>query len=112
MRKVGLLVFPGFQVMSLATFSAFEVANKRSGEILYDLQVLSEKGGLLRNSIGIDVSTQAIGDDEFDTIFVGGGIEVLSTSPAAASYLQQAAKSTRRLASICLGAWALGDAGL
>jgi transcriptional regulator GlxA family with amidase domain len=112
MRKVGLLVFPGFQVMSLATLSAFEVANKRSGEILYDLQVLSEKGGLLRNSIGIDVSTKAIGDDEFDTILVGGGIEVLSTSTAAASYLQQAAKSTRRLASICLGAWALGDAGL
>jgi len=112
MRKIGLFVFPGFQVMSLATLSAFEVANKRSGEILYDLQVLSEKGGLLRNSIGIDVSTKAIGDDEFDTILVGSGIEVLSTSPAAASYLQQAAKSTRRLASVCLGAFALGDAEL
>jgi len=112
MRKIGLFIFPGFQVMSLATLSAFEVANKRSGEILYDLQVLSEKGGLLRNSIAIDVSTKAIGDDEFDTILVGSGIEVLSTSPGAARYLQQAAKSTRRLASVCLGAFALGDAGL
>ena len=112
MRKIGLIVFPGFQVMSLATLSGFEVANKRSGEILYDLQVLSEKGGLVRNSIGIEVSTKAIGDDEFDTILVGGGIDVLPTSPAAASYLRQAAKSTRRLASVCLGAFALGDAGL
>jgi transcriptional regulator GlxA family with amidase domain len=112
MRKVGLFVFPGFQVMSLATLSAFEVANKRSSETLYDLQVLSEKGGLLRNSIGVDMSTKAIGDDEFDTILVGSGIEILSTSPAAADYLRQAAKSTRRLASICLGAFALGDAGL
>ena len=112
MRKVGLFVFPGFQVMSLATLSAFEVANKRSSETLYDLQVLSEKGGLLRNTIGVDVSTKAIGDDEFDTILVGSGIEILSTSPAAADYLRQAAKSTRRLASICLGAFALGDAGL
>src|SRR5258708_33634493 len=112
MRKIGLFVFPGFQVMSLGTLSAFEVANKRSGKILYDLQVLSEKGGLLRNSIGIDVSTKAIGDDEFDTILVGSGIEVLPTSPAAASYLRQAAKSTRRLASVCLGAFVLGDAGL
>jgi len=109
MRKIGLFVFPGFQVMSLGTLSAFEVANKRSGKILYDLQVLSEKGGLLRNSIGIDVSTKAIGDDEFDTILVGSGIEVLPTSPAAASYLRQAAKSTRRLASVCLGAFVLGD---
>jgi transcriptional regulator GlxA family with amidase domain len=112
MRKIGLFVFPGFQVMSFAALSAFEVANKRSGEILYDLQVLSEKGGLLRNSIGIDVSTKAIGDDEFDTILVGSGIEVLSTSAAAANYLRQAAKSTRRLASVCLGAFALGDAEL
>src|SRR5258708_27910061 len=112
MRKIGLFVFPGFQVMSLGTLSAFEVANKRSGKILYDLHVLSEKGWLLRNSIGIDVSTKAIGDDEFDTILVGSGIEVLPTSPAAASYLLQAAKSTRRLASVCLGAFGLGDAGL
>jgi transcriptional regulator GlxA family with amidase domain len=112
MRKIGLFLVPGFQFMSVATLSGFEVANKRSGEILYDFQVLSEKGGLVRNSIGIDVSTKAIGDDEFDTILVGGGIEVLPTSPAAANYLRLAANSTRRLASVCLGAFALGDAGL
>jgi transcriptional regulator GlxA family with amidase domain len=54
-------------------FSAFEVANKRSGETLYDLHALSESGGLLRSSFGMDVSTEAIGDGEFDTILVGVG---------------------------------------
>jgi transcriptional regulator GlxA family with amidase domain len=39
-------------------------------------------------------------------------MEVPATSPAVASYLKLAAKSTRRLASICLGSFALGDAGL
>lgn len=112
MRKIGLFVYPGFQVMCFVAFSAFEVANKRSGETLYDLHILSEKGGLLRSSFGMDVSTKAVGEDEYDTILVGVGMEPPSTSPTAASYLRQAAKSTRRLASICLGAFALGEAGL
>jgi len=112
MRKIGMVVYPGFQAMCFVAFSAFEVANKRSGEVLYDLQVLSEKGGLLRNSFGMDVATKPIGDDEFDTILVGVGMEIPATSPAVASYLKLAAKSTRRLASVCLGSFALGDAGL
>ena len=112
MRKIGMVVYPGFQAMCFMAFSAFEVANRRSGETLYDLHVLSERGGLLQNSFGMNVSTKAIGDDEFDTILVGVGMEVPSTSPAVASYLRQAAKSARRLASICLGSFALGDTGL
>jgi transcriptional regulator GlxA family with amidase domain len=112
MRKIGMLVYPGFQVMCFVALSAFEVANKNSGEVLYELHVLSEKGGFLQNSFGMDVSTKAVGDDEFDTILVGVGMEPPSTSPAMANYLQQAAKSTRRLASVCTGSFALGDAGL
>ena len=112
MRKVGLVLCPGFQVMCFMAFSAFEVANKRSGAILYDLRVLSESGGRLQSSFGMDVNTEPFGDDEFDTLLVGVGMEVPTTSPATAHYLRQAAKSTRRLASICLGSFALGDAGL
>jgi transcriptional regulator GlxA family with amidase domain len=112
MRKIGLLVCPGFQVMSFTALSAFEVANKRSGEARYDLHVLSEDGGPLRSSFGMDISTEAFGEDDFDTLLVGVGMEVSPTSPAMVRYLQEAAKSTRRLASICLGSFALGDAGL
>jgi transcriptional regulator GlxA family with amidase domain len=112
MRKVGILLYPGFQVMNLAAVSAFEVANKRAGETLYELRALSERGGLVRNSFGMDVSTNAIGDEEFDTLLVVVGIEEPSTLPAIVNYLRQAAKSTRRLASICVGSFALGDAGL
>jgi transcriptional regulator GlxA family with amidase domain len=112
MRKVGLVLCPGFQVMCFVALSAFEVANKNAGEALYDLHVLSEGGGPLCSSFGMEVTTEAFGDDEFDTLLIAVGMEVPSTSPALASYLQQAAKSTRRLASICLGSFALGDAGL
>jgi transcriptional regulator GlxA family with amidase domain len=112
MRKVGLFLYPGFQVMCLAAFSAFEVANKRAGEALYDLRVLSETGGLLPSSFGMEVTTEALGDGTFDTILIGVGMEIPVTSASVAHCLQQAARSTRRLASICLGSFALGDAGL
>jgi transcriptional regulator GlxA family with amidase domain len=112
MRRVGMILCPGFQVMCFTALSAFEVANKNAREVLYELHVLSEAGGLLRSSFGMEVTTKALADDEFDTLLVGVGMEVPSTSPGVAGYLRQAAKSTRRLASICLGSFALGDAGL
>ena len=112
MRKTGLVLAPGFQVMSFVALSAFEIANKRAGEMLYELHVLSEVGGRIRSSFGLEVATEPFGDDEFDTLLVGFGLEIAPTSSGLARYLQQAAKKTRRLASICLGSFALGDAGL
>jgi transcriptional regulator GlxA family with amidase domain len=112
MRKTGLFLYPGFQVMSFVALSAFEVANKRAGETLYDLHILSEKGGLVRSSLGMEITTEAIGKNDYDTVLIGVGMEPPAPSPAATSYLRRAAKSTRRLASICLGSFALGEAGL
>jgi transcriptional regulator GlxA family with amidase domain len=112
MRKVGMVLYPDFTVMCFVAFAAFEVANKRSGKTLYDLHVLSESGGPLRSSFGMEVATDALGVSEFDTLLVGTGMEPSTMTPAVVDYLQQAAKSTRRLASICLGSFAMGDAGL
>jgi transcriptional regulator GlxA family with amidase domain len=98
--------------MNFAALSVFEVANKRASEKLYDLHVLSESGGPVRSSLEVEVSTGPIGTAQFDTLLVGGGIHVHDTLPKIKHYLQQAADSTRRLASICFGAFSLGEAGL
>jgi transcriptional regulator GlxA family with amidase domain len=111
-QRVGLFVTSRFQVMCFAAFSVFEVANREAGETLYDLHMLSENGGAVKSSFGMDVSTEPAGSGDFDTILVGVGMEVPSVSPATIAFLQRAARSTRRLASICLGSFALGDAGL
>jgi len=112
MQRIGLVVLPGFQVMCFAAFSAFEVANRRAGEMLYDLHVLSEGAGTMRSSLGMDVSTEPLGWAGFDTILVAVGMEIPAVSPSMITFLRKAAGSTRRLGSICLGAFALGDAGL
>ena len=111
-RRIGLLVLPGFQVMCFTAFSVFEVANKKIHNAGYDLHVLSEKGGPVPTSFGMNVSTEPIGIRGFDTLMIAVGMEIPSTPPGVVSYLKEASRTTRRLASICLGSFVLGDAGL
>jgi transcriptional regulator GlxA family with amidase domain len=42
MQRIGLIVFPGFQVMSCAVTSAFEFANREMGRSVYNVRLLSE----------------------------------------------------------------------
>ena len=72
MQRVGLIVFPGFQVMSCAVISVFESANREMGEPVYDVRLLSETGGSVRASIGMGVATDAFDGTNFDTLIVGG----------------------------------------
>jgi len=111
-RRIGLLILPGFQVMCFSAFSVFEVANKKAGKAIYDLHVLSEKGGPTASSFGMEVSTEPAGTRDFDTILIGVGMDIPLAPPGIISYLKEASRTTRRLASICLGSFVLGDAGL
>ena len=58
MQRIGFVVSPGFQVLSFATSSAFEFANREMGELVYDVRLLSETGGPVRTSMGISVATE------------------------------------------------------
>ena len=74
--RVGFVVFPGFQMMSLAAGSVFEFANICAGETVYELATVSEHGGPVRSSTGMEVSTLPMAGEVFDTVLVGGGVGV------------------------------------
>jgi len=112
MRRVGLLVYPDFQIMCFAALSVFEVANKEAGARLYDIELLSESPGTVRSSMGQAISCAPLRADALDTLMIGVGMEIPETSPTVSAFLVDAARTTRRLASICLGSFVLGDAGL
>src|SRR5882672_11326059 len=111
MQRIGLVVLPVFQVMCFDALSAFEVANRKADKNLYELHVLSESGGRVRSSLGMDVSTEPFDSGGFDTILVSAGMEIPAVSSSMIGLLRDASGSTRRLASICLGAFVLGEAG-
>lgn len=112
MHSIGILVFPGFQIMSLAIASAFEMANRGLQKDAYRLKLVSEQGGLIRSSIGFEVSTEAMDQYKFDTLFVGAGTGIDQVTEPVCLYLQSAMTWVRRLAAPCTAAFVLAQAGL
>jgi transcriptional regulator GlxA family with amidase domain len=112
MQRIGFVVLPGFQMMSVGSLSVFELANAEIGEPVYDVHLLSETGGLLRSSIGISVATEPFDDTDFDTVIVSGSAVVGSLTPGVIRFLRRALERFRRVAATCTGAFTLAEAGL
>ncbi len=112
MHSIGILVFPGFQIMSLAIASAFEMANLGLQKEAYRLKLVSEQGGLICSSIGFEVATEAMEQHQFDTLFVGAGTGIDQVTEPVCLYLQSAMTWVRRLAAPCTGAFVLAQAGI
>lgn len=112
MRSIGLLLFPGFQVLSLAALAAFELANAVAGEPAYEIHLLSEDGGPVTSSIGMVVETKPFGAQRYDTVIVVGAMTITPTSPGLLDFLRSASQTSRRVAATCTGAFILAEAGL
>jgi len=112
MQRVGFVFYPQFQVIGFAAVTVFEFANLCSKAPVYDLHFLSEKGGMLKTSVGLNVECEAFSRRSFDTLIVAGGVRIEPASPGLLAYIKRRAKTTRRLAAICTGAFVLAAAGL
>lgn len=112
MQRLGYIVASGFQVMGFGALSVFEFANLSAGEPFYDVHLLSETGSAVRSSLGVSVHTEAFDDSHFDTIVVGGSTGLTAATPGLIAFVQNAFAKSRRLASICTGAYVLAEAGL
>jgi transcriptional regulator GlxA family with amidase domain len=112
MQRIGFIVLPGFQMMSVGVLAVFEFANKEMGEPVYDLHLLSEAGGLIRSAIGVDVVTEPLSDTSFDTVIVGGSALPGALTPGVIKFLRRAVRRCRRVAATCTGAFVLAEAGL
>ncbi|WP_213991511.1 GlxA family transcriptional regulator [Sodalis sp. dw_96] len=112
MHSVGLILYPGFQVIGLSMSATFEVANIVTRQPIYEITLVSEHGGLVMTSAGFGVDTHAFDDRRFDTLLVLGDNVVRPASPGLIAYLRQSSAATRRIGSICTGSAALAEAGL
>jgi transcriptional regulator GlxA family with amidase domain len=110
--KIGIVAFPGFQILDLAVVAVFEIANSRAGRKAYEITLLSEHGGPVPTSAGINIETRAFGDPAFDTLIVTGDLAVAKPSAGLIKFVAEGAAASRRIASICTGAFVLAEAGV
>jgi transcriptional regulator GlxA family with amidase domain len=111
LQRVGFVLFDGFHVITFAAIAVFEVTNKTLDEPRYDVRFLSENGGLVRSSLGMLVQTETFGDGKFDTLVVAGGDRVHPT-PGMLDFVRNAPQAARRVASVCVAASTLAEAGI
>jgi transcriptional regulator GlxA family with amidase domain len=112
MLTIGFALPPGFQIMGLAAVSAFELANTTAKEQLYEIRLLSEQGGPIPNSFGVSIETRSFNRQKLDTLIACGLLSPAPSSPGLIKQIRKASETSRRVASVCTGAFLLGEAGL
>ena len=112
MKRIGLVVFPGFQILDLAAAGVFEIANLQTPRPAYEIEVVSESGGAVKSSVGAAIHTIALDPEAYDTLLVAGWTLPQPVSAKLLRLVGRALEPTRRLASICSGAFVLAEAGV
>ncbi|AIF48488.1 GlxA family transcriptional regulator [Dyella japonica] len=112
MQRIGFLVYPGFQMMSLAAASAFEFANLALKLTNYEVCIVSGSGGPVMSSLGTAIHTEAMGTQRFDTLLIAGAVGVPEVDASVIDIIRAAPSTSRRVAAICTGAFLLAQAGL
>jgi transcriptional regulator GlxA family with amidase domain len=110
MRRVGFLVYPGYQPMGFAVTTPFEIANEQAPAPVYDIRLLSAHGGAVRTSVGFAVMTDPFVGVPHDLLVVGASREEASAETVA--LIRHAQAFSRRVATTCHGTFVLAEAGL
>jgi len=117
-RRVGVLALPGVQMLDVAgPLDVFAEANVQAGAEAYRLSVVGAGPGPIVSSAGLRLAPdERVGGDgeAFDTLLVAGAphFDEASVDAGVLDWLRGQAQRTRRIGSICSGAWILAAAGL
>jgi transcriptional regulator GlxA family with amidase domain len=118
-RRIALVGYKGAQSLDIVgPLEVFSMANRFGGRLSYEIILASPDGGIIACNSGLELAgavplTQIKGD--LDTILVAGGSQdALRTigDTCVIDWLHARQASTRRIGSVCSGAFVLAAAGL
>lgn len=113
-RRVAFAIFPRFQLMDVAgPITAFDFANLVSPGA-YAFTLCGPASGLISSSSGVSLEAGPFSVGPFDTLIVSGGYGLgdIDSMSAIAQWLAREAPAAKRVASVCVGCYALAEAGL
>ena len=118
-RKIALIGYAGAQSLDLVgPFEVFSMANNYNRAVAYEVMLASPSGGEIRGNSGLTLTgAVALADlpDDLDTLLIAGGDEAGLRSMEAGGvldWLRGRRETTRRIGSVCSGAFVLAAAGL
>jgi len=123
-RRIAMLAFPNVQVLDvtgpLEVFSRTARWLRDNGhrkDLAYEVEIIGLERGWFRTSSGLRLYAERAYSDaskKTDTLLIAGGIgvESLRHNKPLLRWIKQQATKTRRLASICTGAFLMAEAGL
>jgi len=114
-HRLGLLIFPGFQILDAAgPIATFEIAGRYGGGA-YAIEAIAPEAGDVRSSSGVAMRAAAMDAAAgYDTLMVAGGdgTREAARDEAILDFVRMAARRAGRVASVCSGAFVLAAAGL
>ena len=116
-RSILILGFPGAQVLDVTgPAEVFSMADRLKGTNAYDVRVVAPGGRPFHTSGAVTINPDAAlpGRGPIDTLVVagGGGVQQAVSDPRLIGWVRSAATRSRRIASVCNGAFLLAEAGL
>ncbi len=119
-RRIVIVVYPGFELLDLSgPASVFTGANEEVGRQAYEVNIVSQHGGLVASSSRVEVDSRSLASVRIksrDTVLVVGALAVpLERAIGNRHYLnwlECAEKHCERLASVCSGAFILAACGV
>ncbi|PZG24520.1 AraC family transcriptional regulator [Spongiactinospora gelatinilytica] len=112
-HRIAFVIFEGFQSLDLV--GPHEVFQQAGG---YDCTIVAPAAGGVRAESGLPLHASngvaGLPPSGFDTVVVVGGMGVYSArrDPRLTAWVTAAARTTRRVASVCSGAFLLAETGL
>ncbi len=126
MWKVGVVVGPGLQLMSIAALAVFQAANVLMEDRVYETRLLSEAGGEIPTAAGFAVASEplpggplpggplpggSLEPEIYDTLLVAARAGTAPSPAPLVDFVRAAGAASRRVGSLCTGAFTLAQAG-
>jgi transcriptional regulator GlxA family with amidase domain len=116
--RIVAVAFDNFQSLDLVgPLEVFSLADRELGGGAYELEIVAGDGSAIRTSSGITIQPdRSLGDcgGDVDTLIVAGGTGTRQAlaDDALIAWIRAAAARSRRVTSVCTGAFLLAAAGL
>src|SRR6516162_8175615 len=109
-RAIGVLIFPDFQLLDAAgPIAVVDTAARECASAPYRLRVMTNTAGPVISSSGAQLMAEHLSNDPLDTLIIAGGrgTREASACPETLAFIRAVVARTRRIASVCTGAFIL-----